>query len=103
MKKYLPLKVKVWKTLKHITLVYELSPDSRNMRSITSNEGVEVALKVIRRLKDDLTNIHTVADYMGDLTVTSIYYDSSTDRITLADWSNYQPKKQVHRLSTAGQ
>jgi len=103
MKKYLPLKVKVWKTVKHITLAYQLSSDSMNMRSIASNEGVEYAMKVIRRLKDDLTNIHADADYIGDLTVTSIFYDSITDRITLVDWKNYQPKRNVHILSIPGQ
>ena len=73
------------------------------MRNITLEEGAEEACKVIEILKDDLPNIHTVADCMGDLTVTSIYYDSKTKRITFVDWSNYQPKMQVQTLSIAGQ
>ena len=52
----------MWKTLKHITLAYELPSDSRTMRNITLEEGAEEACKVIERLKDDLPNIHTVAD-----------------------------------------
>ena len=47
------------------------------MRNFTLEKGAEEALKVIERLKDDLPNIHTVADCMGDLTVTNIYYDKT--------------------------
>ena len=74
-----------------------------NMINFTHDDGIDEAIKIIKRIKDDLPNIHTIADYMGDLTVTSIYYDTNTDKITFVDWSNYQPKIKVHRPSIAGQ
>lgn len=70
-------------------MAYKLPPDSMNMINLTNDVSIELAMKLLEKLKDDLPNIHEVVDYMGDLTVKSIYYDKNTEKITFVDWSNY--------------